>query len=139
MGLRRNTNTLDRPFTRNEVVMATEDLPGVPAHSTGKIKMVNGVTWRRYWVFFENGVQIGSLDSQQLVRPDDWDHFLAARAAQEAAAAAAAAAAASGAAAADDTGSADSAADDSPNAHLRAMVPDYLLERSASARTRLSA
>ncbi len=139
MGLRRNTNTLDRPFTRNEVVLATEDLPGVPARSSGKVKTVAGFTWKRYWVFFENGVQMGSLDSHQLVRPDDWDHFLAARAEQEAAAAAAAAAAASGQAADGETAAADNAADDSPNARLRAMVPDYLLERSASARTRLEA
>ena len=138
MGLRRNTNTLDRPFTRNEVVLATEDLRGVPARSSGKVKMVAGFTWKRYWVFFENGVQMGSLDNHQLVRPSDWDHFLAARAAREAAAAAATAAA-DGQAADGDTGAADSAPDDSPNAHLRAMVPDYLLERSASARTRLSA
>ena len=139
MGLFRNTNTLDRPFTRNEIVMATEDLPGVPARTTGKVKVVNGVTWRRYWVFFENGVHLGSLDSHELVRPEDWDHFLAARAEREAAVAAAAAAAAAGAAAGDDTAAAAGAEDDSPNARLRAMVPEYLLERSASARARLSA
>ena len=139
MGLFRNTNTLDRPFTRNEVVMATEDLPGVPARTTGKVKMVNGVTWRRYWVFFENGVQLGSLDSHELVRPEDWDHFLAARAEQEAAAAAAAAATAAGAAAGEDTEAAAGGDHDSPNARLRAMVPAYLLERSAQARARLSA
>ncbi len=139
MGLRRKTNTLDRPFTRNEVVMATEDLPGVPARTTGKVKMTAGFTWRRYWVFFENGVQIGSLDSQELVRPDDWDHFFAAQAAREAAAAEAKAAAAAGATNGGDAAAAAGADDDSPNARLRAMVPDYLLERSASARARLSA
>lgn len=138
MGLRRNTNTLDRPFTRNEVVMATEDLPGVPARTSGKVRMVSGVTWRRYWVFFENGVHIGSLDSHELVRPHDWNHFLAARAEREAAAASAAAAAAAGAAT-EDTAATATGEDDSPNAKLRAMVPAYLLERSASARARLSA
>ena len=138
MGLRRKTNTLDRPFARNEVVMATEDLPGVPARTTGKVKMVNGVTWRRYWVFFNNGVHLGSLDSHELVRPGDWDHFLAARAEREAAAAAAAVAAAAGATG-EDTEAAAAGNDDSPNARLRAMVPEYLLERSASARARLSA
>ncbi|MCY4103093.1 MAG: hypothetical protein OXG55_07535 [bacterium] len=137
MGLFRDTNTLDRPFARNEIVMATEDLPGVPARTTGKVKVVNGVTWRRYWVFFENGVHLGSLDSHELVRPEDWGHFLAARAEREAAAAAAAAATATGAD--DDTAAAASADDDSPNARLRAMVPEYLLERSAAARARLSA
>ena len=139
MGLRRNTNTLDRPFTRNEVVLATGDLPGVPVRSSGKVKMVAGFMWKRYWVFFENGVQMGSLDSHQLVRPIDWDHFLVARAERETTAAAAAAEAAAGQTADDETGAADSTPDDGPNAHLRAMVPDYLLERSASARARLSA
>ena len=67
MGLRRNTSTLDRPFTRNEVVLATEDLPGIPARSAGKVKMVAGFSWKRYWVFFDNGIQMGSLDSDQLV------------------------------------------------------------------------
>lgn len=138
MGLRRNTNTLDRPFTRNEVVMATGDLPGVPARTTGKVKVVNGVTWRRYWVFFENGVHLGSLDDHELVRPDDWDAFMAARAEREAASAAAAAAAAAGATNGEDASAAAAADDDSPNARLRAMVPAYLLERSASARARLS-
>ena len=139
MGLRRNTNTLDRPFTRNEVVMATGDLPGVPARTTGKVKMVNGFTWRRYWVFFENGVHLGSLDSHELVRPEDWEHFMTARAEREAAATAAAAAAAAGATNGEDTAAAAGADDDSPAAHLRAMVPEYLLERSAAARTRLGA
>lgn len=139
MGLFRNANTLDRPFARNEVVMATEDLPGVPARTAGKVKVVNGVTWRRYWVFFDNGVQLGSLDSHELVRPEDWEHFLTARAEREAAAAAAAAAAATGAAGGEDTAAAAGTDDDSPNARLRAMVPAYLLERSASARARLGA
>ena len=141
MGLRRNANTLDRPFTKNEIVVATEDLPGVPARSAGKVKLVAGVTWRRYWVFFDNGVQMGSLDSDQLVRPRDWENFLAAQAAREAAEAAAAAAAAAGAAAGAEAAATASvgADDDSPAGRMRAMVPPHLLERSASARTRLGA
>ena len=139
MGLRRNTNTLDRPFTRNEIVLATEDLPGIPARSPGKVKMVAGFSWKRYWVFFDNGIQMGSLDSDQLVRPRDWENFLAAKAAREAAAAAKAAAAAAGAAAGVEATAAatDSADADGPNAQLRALVPPHLLERSANARSRL--
>ena len=141
MGLRRNANTLDQPFTKNEIVVAAEDLPGVPAHSSGKVKMVSGFSWKRYWVFFDNGVQMGSLDSDQLVRPQDWENFLAAKAAREATAAAAAEAAAAGEAAGADTTAATTAGadDDSPATRMRAMVPPHLLERSASARTRLEA
>ena len=139
MGLRRNANTLDRPFTKNEIVVATEDLPGVPAHSSGKVKMVSGFSWKRYWVFFDNGVQMGSLDSDQLVRPRDWENFLAAKAARAAAAAAAAEAAAAGEATGAETAAATTADDDSPAARMRAMVPPHLLERSANARTRLEA
>ena len=141
MGLRRNANTLDQPFTKNEIVVAAEDLPGVPAHSSGKVKMVSGFSWKRYWVFFDNGVQMGSLDSDQLVRPQDWENFLAAKAAREATAAAAAAATAAGAAAGAEAAAAASvgADDDSPAGRMRAMVPPHLLERSANARTRLGA
>lgn len=139
MGLRRTTNTLDQPFTRNEIVMAIDDLPGVPARTSGKVKMVSGVTWRRYWVFFENGVHIGSLDSHELVRPGDWEHFMAARAEREIAAAAAAAAAAAGEVAGTEVAAGNGAEDDSPAARLRALVPEYLLERSAAARARLDA
>ena len=141
MGWRRTSSTLERPFTRNEIVLSTQDLPGVPARTRGKVKLVNGFTWRRYWVFFENGVKIGSLDEDQLVRPADWQFYQKAKAKREAEAEAAALAAASPAAAATDEQSspADGGDDDSPAARLRALVPPHLLERSASARARLGA
>lgn len=130
---------LGAPFRRNEVVSATLDLPGVPEGTKGKVKMVNGFEWRRYWVFFDNGVELGSLDSNDLVRPMFWDDFFEQRAQAEAKAASAAEAAEN----ADEGASAgaDAAAGDSndPLAAIRALVPAHLLERSASARTRLGA
>lgn len=130
----------DTPFRKNETVKATMDLPGVPKGTTGKIKVINGFTWTRYWVFFENGVDLGQLDTQELVRPEHWDHFFEQKALAEERAAKAAEAAANGAAPATDGGGTSGGADADPNdplARIRAMVPPHLLERSAAARARL--
>lgn len=62
-------------FRKNEKIIATEDLVGVPRGTKGKVKLINGVTWKRYWVFFENGVQRGSIDGSSLVRASEWDTF----------------------------------------------------------------
>lgn len=130
----------ETPFKRNDVVFATIDLPGVPAGTKGKVKLVNGFDWTRYWVFFDNGVEVGSLDGGELVRPQHWDHWHEAKAAAEEAAARAAEAAASGAAATADAGAGAAAADpNDPLAALRAQIPAHLLERSAAARARLGA
>lgn len=128
----------DTPFQRNDVVLATQDLPGVPVGTRGKIKVVNGFSWQRYWVFFDNGADVGSLDRDDLVRPQHWDqHFLEKELEQERALRAAENAA-NGAAAAETGGDASAAADpNDPLAQLRAMVPAHLLERSAAARARL--
>ncbi len=70
---------LSAPFKKNEKVLATEALPGVPSGTPGKVKMWAGFnrsgSWARYWVFFDNGVQAGSIDHHKLVRPADWDRF----------------------------------------------------------------
>jgi hypothetical protein len=65
------------PFTtkgdqlrRNDRVVAAVDLPGVPAGTPGRVKLVNGFAWVRYWVSFENGRDIGSLDRSQLALVD---------------------------------------------------------------------
>lgn len=42
------------------------DLPGVPAGTEGKVTVANGFSWLRYWVRFDNGVEVGSLDARQL-------------------------------------------------------------------------
>lgn len=129
----------DTPFARNDVVKATIDLPGVPAGTKGKVKMINGFSWQRYWVFFDNGVELGQLDTGELVRPQHWDWWFEeqARAAERAAQAAEAAqSTASGAEAGG--GQAAVADPNDPLARIRAMVPPHLLERSAAARARLA-
>ncbi|MBM3683317.1 MAG: hypothetical protein FJW83_02065 [Actinobacteria bacterium] len=70
------TVALDAPFRKGEKVRATTDLPGVPEGTDGRVKLINGVTWTRYWVFFDNGVGLGSLDHRQLVRRGQWDEHL---------------------------------------------------------------
>lgn len=75
MGLFSKKDDYNRAFSRNERVVAAYDLPGVPERTGGKIKMVNGFEWQRYWVFFDNGVQLGSLDGSALLRPHHWERW----------------------------------------------------------------
>lgn len=128
------------PFKKNDTVLATVDLPGVPAGTEGRIKLINGFDWVRYWVFFDNGVELGQLDTDELTRPYHWDDWKAAKEAEAEAAERAAEAAAAAAAGGGEAASADAAASagDDPLAALRARVPAHLLERSAAARARLT-
>ena len=75
MGLFSKKDDYNRMFSRNERVVAAYDLPGVPERTGGKVKMVNGFEWQRYWVFFDNGVQLGSLDGSALLRPHHWERW----------------------------------------------------------------
>ncbi len=139
MPLFNRTVEFGTPFKKNDTVLATVDLPGVPAGTEGRIKLVNGFDWVRYWVFFDNGVDLGSLDTDELVRPyhlDAWTDAKEAAAEAEARAAEAAANAAEGGGEAA-AGAAEVDAND-PLAALRALVPPHLLERSAAARARLT-
>ncbi len=47
-------------------VRATEDLPGVPAGTGGKVILANGFNWQRYRVLFDNGGELGDLDHRNL-------------------------------------------------------------------------
>lgn len=64
------------PYRKNTKVRATTDLPGVPEGTTGKVKLTQGITWLRYWVQFDNGVWLGSIDHSQIVPADQWEEFL---------------------------------------------------------------
>lgn len=140
MPLFNRTVEFGTPFKKNDTVLATVDLPGVPAGTEGRIKLVNGFEWIRYWVFFDNGVDVGQLDTNEIVRPYHWDDWRNAEAAAAEAAARAAEAAANAAAGGGETAAGAVAAGDAndPLAALRAMVPAHLLERSAAARARLT-
>ena len=165
MGLFSKKDDYNRMFSRNERVVAAYDLPGVPERTGGKVKMVNGFEWQRYWVFFDNGVQLGSLDGSALLRPHHWERWRGEReevmvemkarmeavvAEQEAllelaenpesAAPAAELPESESDADADaaETGAGDSgAAPSGEAAALLEKLPDHLVERSRLARTRL--
>lgn len=130
---------MGEPFRRNETVLATEPLPGVPVGTIGKVKMINGFSWVRYWVFFDNGVHMGSIDGEQLVRPEHWERFKLDRDERLIREAEAAERAASGEAPAEAEAGGDVAAIDpnDPLAALIAQVPPRLLALSAAARIRV--
>lgn len=111
---------------RHDKVRANVDLPGVPAGTPGKVLVVSGVSWVRYRVLFENGVEHGLLDGRHLVRPKDFipvDERVEEEAVE----------ASSESAADDGAGAAAGAADNAFG------VPAHLLDRSKKARERLSA
>jgi hypothetical protein len=63
-------NTL-APKTR---VVATVDMKGVPRGTTGKVIFVQGLSWIRYWVLFDNGIRVGTLDRSKLATLTDWEN-----------------------------------------------------------------
>jgi hypothetical protein len=66
----------DEILRRKERVVATTSMPGIPEGTAGKVIIVEGLTWIRYWVRFENGVVRGSINRKQLARPDEWTEIL---------------------------------------------------------------
>ena len=63
-------------LTKQQEVVAATNLKGVPEGTSGKVMLSNGLDWVRYWVKFENGVEIGSLHRNKLVSAEDWDLYL---------------------------------------------------------------
>ena len=49
-----------------QTVYAAQPLPGVPEGTKGFVIMPGGLTWHRYRVRFDNGVELGLLDRTQL-------------------------------------------------------------------------
>lgn len=123
------TLELDAPFKKGDKVRATASLRNVPEGTAGKVKLVNGVKWTRYWVFFDNGVDLGSIDQKYLVRTAHWEQFVARREAQ--ANAPTTAAATSGAA----TGATPAA--DGAASGVASRIPEHLLERTRNRRKAL--
>ncbi len=125
------TLTTDDVLRRKERVVAAVDMPGIPAGTPGKVFMVAGFDWVRYWVRFENGVTRGSLGRYKLARPGE--PVGAEREALEAAAGAAPAV--------DAAGDGDAAAAGGSEGHLHAgvLVPAHLIERSKKRREVLGA
>jgi hypothetical protein len=110
---------------RHAPVVANIELPGVPVGTPGKVLLPTGLTWKRYRVLFDNGVERGQLDRRHVVPPDEFVP-LEERIVEEETAAE------GDVAAADGEGGAVAA--DNPYG-----VPAHLLERSKRARERLAA
>jgi hypothetical protein len=111
---------------RHQKVRAWTDLPGVPAGTYGKVLQVSGVSWIRYRVLFENGVEQGLLDGRHIVDPKGWvpvDERVEEEVADDAASADG-----------DGAGAETSAAADNPFG-----IPAHLLERAKAARARREA
>jgi len=53
-------------FKRKEKVKSVVDLPGVPAGTKGRVLLSVGITWSRYFVQFDNGVELSSIDEASL-------------------------------------------------------------------------
>lgn len=62
----------EKLFRRRQKVAAAVDLPGVPAGTFGKVWFVSGVTWVRYHVAFDNGVEIANVDGSQIIDRKIW-------------------------------------------------------------------
>ncbi|MDP7599098.1 MAG: hypothetical protein QGH55_04820 [Acidimicrobiales bacterium] len=127
------TRTIDRslPIKRHRSVVATVDLPGVPEGTRGRVRVANGFSWYRYWVSFDNGVDLGQVSHDHLVNAGDWKRYQVDRIEAERLAAEAPEVSDSGDLEADDDG-----AGAAGNSH---GVPEHLLERSRAARERLGA
>lgn len=52
----------------HDKVVAVDDLAGVPSGTRGKVTVANGLQWKRYWVRFDNDVEIGHLDSRHIAK-----------------------------------------------------------------------
>lgn len=102
-------------------VLATRDLRGVPQGTRGKVEMSNGITWKRYWVRFDNGELLGHVDHDDIVIERAWDDYFAAKEA---------AASAAEQTTEDSAGGGGGGAGGGDNAF---GVPQYLLDRTKAA------
>lgn len=53
-------------------VVSLVDMRGVPRGTPGRVAMVSGLTWIRYFVDFDNGPSLPSLDRSKLATPAEW-------------------------------------------------------------------
>ncbi len=58
----------DERFRERQRVQAAHDLEGVPEGTKGTVLMVTGLSWIRYRVQFENGIEMSLLDGRYLER-----------------------------------------------------------------------
>mgnify|MGYP000884980808 CR=1 FL=1 len=56
---------------KGDKVVTTAELRHVPEGTAGKVIVVNGLTWIRYWVRFDNGEVLGSISRDKLATKKD--------------------------------------------------------------------
>jgi hypothetical protein len=66
----------DEILRKGAAVVARRDMRDVPEGTKGKVVLVNGLSWIRYWVRFENGVAMGSVNRANLATPKEWERHL---------------------------------------------------------------
>ncbi len=115
------------PLSEGETVRAKVALRGVPVGTLGKVIHVQGLSWIRYWVWFDNGERVGTIDRAKLMTIPEFERRLAGG--DDLSTAASGGATAAGAVAAD-----AAAGPESVNG-----VPGILIERSRLARERWAA
>ncbi len=114
---------------KGDKVVLTTDLREVPEGTEGKVVLVVGLSWIRYWVAFENGVAVGSINRKHLATPAEWKRRLGRGGGGEDATAEGGDAAEAGG---DDGGGGG-------YTHAGVLVPQLLIDRSKAARERLGA
>jgi hypothetical protein len=120
-----------------EKVVATKPMPAIPEGTRGKVFMVSGFEWIRYWVRFENGQVRGSIDRSELARLKDWEDLQARRARGEDVDAVDGVRDGAVAADASDGGGGAEASSAEDVVYNGVTIPGVLLERSKAARARL--
>ena len=109
-------------------VVCARDLREVPEGTEGKVVLVVGLSWIRYWVRFANGVAVGSVNRKDLATPAEWAYRLEHGDEEEV----------EGDASEAEGGGADAGAGGG-HTHAGVLVPQLLLDRSKAARERLGA
>jgi hypothetical protein len=127
MLLRRRT---DDSVRVGDSVVAVEPIGDIPEGAKGRVKLVDGFGWVRYWVAWENGEWTGSVDSAAVVRADRLEQWRADREAAQSAAAAQAERATTTTAAGNGNGA------EAAGGGGDGRVPEHLLERARQARAR---
>jgi hypothetical protein len=61
------------PFKRRKWVVAANDLPGVPAGTRGRVLTIVGFRWVRYRVAFDNGIERGSINREDLATAAEFE------------------------------------------------------------------
>ena len=130
-------DTAKTALKARERVTLTRGIRGVPEGTHGVVKVANGLTWARYWVQFDNGEWVGSVDAAKVVPRGEWATYKVRRA-EEAVRRAAEAERAADAPPADEA--AAGGGDDGGEALSgpASRIPAHIVERSRAARARFA-